>query len=320
MNRTTVALLTDPFASLKDPRTGRAKRHKFIDIIVIAICVVICGADSWVDLEMFGKSKRDWLSLLLELPNGIPSHDTFDRVFAMIDPVQFEACFTEWVQAVNEVIEGQAIAMNGKTIRRSHDRLSDKSAIHMVSVWASANSLVLGQIRVDDHFNEITAIPQLLSTLNVSGCTVTSDAMGCQKEIAATITDHGADYVLALKQNQPQLHDDVTEMFDHAKRTGFSDLDHHFSETVEKGHGRIEKRRCWAVSDPDYLDCVNDRNQWSELKSLAMVESERTENGNSSTQTRYYISSLPNETVLRSCCSVLERIGGLRTRSIGCWT
>ena len=261
MNRTTIALLTDQFASLKDPRTGRAKRHKFIDVIVIAICAVICGADSWVDVEMFGKSKRDWLSRLLELPNGIPSHDTFGRVFAMIDPVQFEACFTQWVQAVNEVTEGQVIAIDGKTIRRSHDRLSDKSAIHMVSAWASANSLVLGQIRVDDHSNEITAIPQLLSTLDVSGCTVTIDAMGCQKEIAATIKDQGADYVLALKQNQPQLHDDVTEMFDHAKRTGFSDLDHHFSETVEKGHGRIEKRRCWAVSDPDYLDYVNDRSQ-----------------------------------------------------------
>ena len=318
MNRTTVALLTDRFASLEDPRTGRAKRHKFIDVLVIAICAVICGADSWVDVEMFGKSKRDWLSRLLELPNGIPSHDTFGRVFAMIDPVQFEACFTEWVQAVNEVIEGQVIAIDGKTIRRSHDRLSDKSAVHMVSAWASANSLVLGQIRVDDHSNEITAIPQLLSTLDVSGCTVTIDAMGCQKDIAGTITDQGADYILALKQNQPQLHDDVTEMFDHAKRSGFSDLDHHFSETVEKGHGRIEKRRCWVVSDPDYLDYVNDRNQWSGLKSLQW-----------SSRNVPRMAPLPHRpatiyrvyrTMLRSCCPVLERIGGLRTQSIGCWT
>ena len=177
MNRTTVALLTDRFASLKDPRTGRAKRHNFIGVIVIAICAVICGADSWVDVEMFGKSKRDWLSRLLELPDGIPSHDTFGRVFAMIDPVQFEACFTEWVQAVNEVIEGQVVAIDGKTVRRSHDRRADKSAIHMVSAWASANRLVLGQIRVDDHSNEITAIPELLRALDVSGCTVTIDAI-----------------------------------------------------------------------------------------------------------------------------------------------
>lgn len=295
MNSSTLALLTDRFASLKDPRTGRAKRHNLMDVIVIAICAVICGADSWVDVEMFGKSKKDWLSRMLALPNGIPSHDTFGRVFARIDPVQFEACFTEWVQAVNEVIEGQIVAIDGKTLRRSYDRRGDKTAIHMVSAWASANRLVLGQIRVDDHSNEITAIPELLSTLDVSGCTVTIDAMGCQKEIATTITDQGADYVLALKQNQPQLYDDVTEMFDHAQGSEFSNLDHHFSETIEKGHGRIEKRRCWAVSDPDHLGYVNDRNQWAGLKSLAMVESERTENGKTSTQTRYYISSLPND-------------------------
>ncbi len=295
MSSPILALLTDRFASLEDPRTGRAKRHKFIDVIVIAICAVICGADSWVDVEMFGKAKKDWLSRLLELPNGIPSHDTFGRIFARLDPVQFEACFMEWVEAVNEVMEGQVVAIDGKTIRRSHDRQAGKSAIHMVSAWASANHLVLGQIKVDDHSNEITAIPELLGALDVSGCTVTIDAIGCQKEIAATITDRGADYVLALKQNQPQLYDDVTEMFDHARRAGFSDLPHHFCETVGKGHGRIEKRRCWAVSDPDHLDYVNDHNQWSGLKSLAMVESERTENGKTSTQTRYYISSLSND-------------------------
>lgn len=295
MDSSTVALLTDRFASLDDPRTGRAKLHKLIDVVVVAICAVICGADSWVDVEMFGKSKKDWLSRLLELPNGIPSHDTFGRVFARLDPVQFEACFTEWVQAVNDVMGGQVVAIDGKTIRRSYDRTADKSAIHMVSAWASANGLVLGQIRVDDHSNEITAIPELLSSLDVSGCTVTIDAIGCQKEIAATITDKEADYVLALKRNQPQLYDDVTETFGHAKRSGFSDLDHHFCETVEKSHGRVEKRRCWAVSDPEHLGYVNDRNQWSGLKSIAMVESERTENGKTSTQSRYYISSLPND-------------------------
>ena len=141
----------------------------------------------------FGKTKKDWLSHLLELPNGIPSHDTFGRIFARLDPVQFEACFTEWVQAVNEVMQGQVVAIDGKTIRRSHDRRADKSAIHMVSAWASANRLVLGQIKVDDHSNEITAIPELLKTLDVSGCTVTIDAMGCQKEIAATVIEQGAD-------------------------------------------------------------------------------------------------------------------------------
>ena len=145
MDSSAVALLTDRFANLTDPRTGRAKRHKLIDVIVIAICAVICGADSWVDVEMFGKSKKTWLSRLLELPNGIPSHDTFGRVFARLDPAQFEACFTEWVRAVNEVIEGQVVAIDGKTVRRSHDRLAGKSAIHMVSAWPSDNRLVLGQ-------------------------------------------------------------------------------------------------------------------------------------------------------------------------------
>ena len=224
----------------------------------------------------------------------------------------------EWVEAVNEVMEGQVVAIDGKTIRRSHDRQAGKSAIHMVSAWASANHLVLGQIKVDDHSNEITAIPELLGALDVSGCTVTIDAIGCQKEIAATITDRGADYVLALKQNQPQLYDDVTEMFDHARRAGFSDLPHHFCETVGKGHGRIEKRRCWAVSDPDHLDYVNDHNQWSGLKSLAMVESERTENGKTSTQTRYYISSLSNDA--RMLLSSVRTHWGSRTPSIGSWT
>ena len=207
-------------------------------------CAVICGSDSWVDVELFGKSKKAWLSRMLNLPNGIPSHDTFGRIFAMLDPVQFESCFMEWVEAVNEVVAGQVVAIDGKTIRRSHDRQAGKSAVHMVSAWASPNHLVLGQLRVNEQSNEITAIPELLGALDVSGCTVTIDAIGCQKEIAATVTDRGADYVLALKQNQPQLYDDVTEMFDHARRAGFSDLPHHFSETVGKGHGRIEKRRC----------------------------------------------------------------------------
>ena len=181
MDNSPVGLLTDQFAKLTDPRTGHAKRHKLIDVIVIAICAVICGADSWVDVEMFGKAKKDWFSRLLELPNGIPSHDTFGRVFARLDPVQFEECFEEWVHAVNDVTGGQVVAIDGKTLRRSHDGVAGKSAIHMVSAWASVNRLILGQTKVDKRSNEITAIPELLSTLDVSGCTVTIDAMGCRK-------------------------------------------------------------------------------------------------------------------------------------------
>ena len=260
-----------------------------MDIIVIAICAVVCGADSWVDVELFGKSKRDWLTRLLELPNGIPSHDTFGRVFARLDPVQFERCFKEWVDAVNEVMEGQVVAIDGKTLRGSHDRFAGKSAVHMVSAWASANHLVLGRVKVDDRSNETMAIPELLNTLDVSGCTVAIDTMGCQKEIASKITEKGADHILALKRTSPQLYGDVTDTFDRLRSLG-----HRFCETVER-HGRIEKRRCWAVSDPDYLGYVNGRGEWTKLRSLAMVEAERTENGKTSTQTRYFISSLSDD-------------------------
>lgn len=295
MDSSIAALLTERFSALEDPRTGRAKRHNLTDVVTIAICAVICGADSWVDVEMFGKSKEEWLSRLLDLPNGIPSHDTFGRVFARLDSVQFERCFKEWVATVNEVLEGQVVAIDGKTVRGSRDGTVGKSAIHLVSAWASANRLILGQVKVADRSNEITAIPELLNTLDVSGCTVTIDAMGCHKEIAKEITEKGADYILALKQNQRQLYDDVTDTFDQLRQSEFSQIDHGFCETLEKGHGRIEKRRCWAVSDPAHIDYVNEAGEWTKLRSLAMVESERTENGETATQTRYYVSSLPSD-------------------------
>lgn len=295
MDSSIAALLTERFSTLEDPRTGRAKRHNLTDVITIAICAVICGADSWVDVEMFGKSKEEWLSRLLDLPNGIPSHDTFGRVFARLDSVQFERCFKEWVATVNEVLEGQVVAIDGKTVRGSRDGTAGKSAIHLVSAWASANRLILGQVKVAGHSNEITAIPELLEALDVSGCTVTIDAMGCQKEIAKEITEKEADYILALKQNQRQLYDDVTDTFDQLRQSEFSQIDYGFCETLEKGHGRIEKRRCWAVSDPAHIDYVNEAGEWTGLRSLVMVESERTENGETATQTRYYVSSLSGD-------------------------
>lgn len=286
--------LIEQFSKLEDPRDDRAKRHKLIDVVVIAICAVICGADSWVDVEMFGNSKKDWLGRFLELPNGIPSHDTFGRVFAMLDAKQFQECFVDWVSTVSEMTKGQVVAVDGKTVRRSHDGWTGKPAIHLVSAWASANHLVLGQIKVDDRSNEITALPPLLRMLDVSGCTVTVDAMGCQKEVASTITDRRADYVLALKQNQPRLYDDVADMFVEARKTGFTGLAHDFCETVDKGHGRIETRRCWSVSDPEHIRYIDDRREWAGLTSVAMVESERRIDGKSSRQVRYYLSSLPS--------------------------
>ena len=291
------------FSTLEDPRIDRTKRHNLIDIITIAICAVVCGADSWVDVELFGKSREQWLRGFLELPNSIPSHDTFGRVFSMMDAERFQSCFVEWVRQVNEITEGQIVAIDGKTVRRSHDSRAGKSAIHLVNAWASANRVVLGQVKVDDKSNEITAIPKLLRMLEVSGCIVTIDAMGCQKEIATTITEHGAtehgaDYALALKRNQSQLHDDVVDMFEYGRQTGFADMDSDWFETVEKGHGRVETRRCTVVSSPEFISYLNEREQWSNLRSVAMVESKRRIGGNVSSQTRYYISSLGGDAKL----------------------
>ena len=295
MENTQTASLISIFSELEDPRIDRTKRHSLTDIITIAICAVVCGADSWVDVEVFGNSRKEWLSGFLELPGGIPSHDTFGRVFSLLDAERFQSCFVQWVRSVSEITEGQIVAIDGKTVRRSHDARAGRSAIHLVNAWASANRLVLGQVKVDDKSNEITAIPKLLRMLELSGCIVTIDAMGCQKEIAGTITERGANYVLSLKRNQGQLYDDVAEMFEYGRQTDFADMDSDWFETVEKGHGRVETRRCAAVSSPEFIAYLNEREPWSNLRSVAMVESERDIRGNVSSQTRYYISSLQGD-------------------------
>ena len=294
MEETPVASITEHWSKLEDPRGDCGKRHQLIEIISIAVCAVICGADSWVDVELFGNSKKEWLKTFLGLRHGIPSHDTFGKVFALLDARQFQDRFMDWVQAVDEVTKGQLVAIDGKTIRRSHDRFIGKAAIHMVSAWASANHLLLGQTKTDAHSNEITAIPELLKMLEVSGCIVTIDAMGCQTEIARTIVDQGADYALALKKNQGQLYEDVKDLFEYERKEGFEDVDYDFHRTVNKGHGRIETRQCWAISEPDHLRYLNKNNKWSKLTSIVMVEAERLVDGETSVESRYYISSLPN--------------------------
>ena len=293
MDSSQIVPLTEQFTRLTDPRIDRTKRHKLLDVVAIAICAVICGADSWVDVELFGKSKKEWLRGFLALPNGIPSHDTFGRVFAKLDAEQFEQCFIDWVRGVSELTEGGIVSMDGKTVRRSHDRSAGKAAIHMVSAWASANDLLLGQVKVDDRSNEITAIPELLRMLDVSGCIVTIDAMGCHKQIARTLTESGADYVLSLKENQPRLHSDVKDTFAGAFEGDFEGVERDFHQSVEKGHGRIETRRCWSIADAEQIDWLNERREWSQLRSIAMVESERLIEGVRTKQKRYYISSLP---------------------------
>lgn len=284
--------LVEHLSEIDDPRIERSKRHKLIDILTIAILGVICGADSWVAMENFGQAKFKWLKRILELPNGIPSHDTFARVFARLNPQQLQQSFLEWVRSLVRLSGGQVIAIDGKTLRQSYDSADGKGAIHMVSAWASHNRLVLGQCKVDDKSNEITAIPQLLKVLEVSGCVITIDAMGCQKEIAKLIVERGADYVLALKDNQGNLFEDVQQIFAQAQAIKFAGIEHDFHQTLDKGHGRVEIRRCWTMGQVEFLI---DADKWVKFTSIGMIQAERRINGKIERETRYYISSLTSD-------------------------
>jgi predicted transposase YbfD/YdcC len=286
------AAIEKHFSSLNDPRMSGKVRHKLIDIITITICAVISGADTWTDIEEYGKAKYDWLKDFLELPSGIPSHDTFGNVFAVLSVSEFENCFLSWVRSVFEVTEGNLIAIDGKTLCNSYDRSSKKAAIHMVSAWASENRVVLGQVKTDEHSNEITAIPELLKMLDIHGCIVTIDAMGTQKEIASRITDRGGDYVLALKGNQKNLYEDVKLFFEDAMERQFKEVSYDRYKTVEKDHGRIETREYHITSDIDWLFGMEN---WKNLKSIGMVKSERDIEGKVSTEMRYYITSLGSD-------------------------
>jgi predicted transposase YbfD/YdcC len=286
------ATIEECFSELEDPRIDRTKQHKLIDILVIAICAVICGSDSWVDVATFGEAKREWFERYLELPNGIPSHDTFNRVFNRLDPEQFSRCFIRWINASSKLIGGQVIAIDGKVLRRSHDRGIGKAAIDMVSAWASVNHLVLGQVKVDEKSNEITAIPELLHALEVAGCIITIDAMGCQTEIAGLITEKGADYVFALKENQGGLHDDVELLFDDLEASDYRAYTFDYHKTVDKGHGRIEIRECWTISDRQVLQYLHGYEKWPRLATVCRIRSQRIIGDERSIEDRYYIASI----------------------------
>ena len=279
------------FSNIADPRDLN-KRHKLIDIITIAICAVVCGANSWEHIEVFGHSKLDWFNEFLQLPHGIPSHDTFGRVFERIDPVEFQQSFISWVQTICQLSRGQIIAVDGKTLRRSHDKSNGKRAIHMVSAWASANGIVLGQIKTDEKSNEITAIPELIKTLEIEGCIVTIDAMGCQKNIAKTIIDKGADYVLALKDNQSILHDNVELFFKQYLQTDTNQTAFDFHQSTDGDHGRVEIRRYWTTSDINWLQ---GKESWKNINTIGMVQRERHVGDDISIETSYYISSIEND-------------------------
>ncbi len=288
-----LASISACFGALEDPRVEGRCTYPLIEIITIAICAVIAGSDTWTEVETFGKSKEAWLRQWLRLENGIPSHDTFGDVFKMINAEAFQRSFMYWIERVFTITKGQVVAIDGKTVRRSHDKTIGKDAIHMVSAWASANGITLGQRKVDDKSNEITAIPELLELLNVAGCIVTIDAMGCQKKIAQKIRDEQADYVLSLKDNQGKLLQDVVDWFAHADQIEFQAMTHDYHETVHKGHGRIEIRRCWAVADPVAFEYIRHYEGWADLHTIVRVQRERRKGDKIAFEAAYYISSLP---------------------------
>ena len=287
--------IEEHFSKVTDPRKDRTKDHKLIDIIVIAICAVICGAEGWVDIELYGNSKLHWLSTFLELPNGIPSHDTFGRVFSLIDAQQFQFAFYDWVLAVNEITAGQVINIDGKCLRGSDEKRLGKRAIYMVSAWAEANEIVLGQRKVDEKSNEMTAIPELLKILSISGCIVTIDAIGTQTNIAQTIIEAKADYVLSVKKNQGNLFEDISVLFAVDQKQDFKYASFDYIKTVNKGHGRIDVRECWSTSNPEYLNLIRNVQAWTGLQSIAMIVCTRIIGETQTKQIRFYISSLPSD-------------------------
>ncbi|MDK1104415.1 MAG: ISAs1 family transposase, partial [Actinomycetota bacterium] len=291
------------FAQLKDPRMDRTKQHSLADILTLAICAVICGADGWVQVAHFARCAKKWFKTFLDLPNGIPSHDTFGRVFAMLDPEAFEQCFMKWVTQMATASQGRLVAIDGKTIRRSLDAANGKAAIHMVSAWCQTNHMVLGQLATDAKSNEITAIPKLLKLLDLDEAVVTIDAAGCQKKIARQIVDQGGDYILQLKGNQGGLHDETVMLFDQCLRDDCHGIAYTTAATTNGGHGRIEHRRIWATSDVSWFA---ERSKWKGLRSLIRLRADRTVNGETSCEYRYFITSLPTDEPQR----LLEYIRG----------
>ena len=282
--------LQEAFSSLEDPRIERHKRHQLLDIIILTICAVISGAEGWEAIEAFGKEKQHWLHKWIGLENGIPSHDCIARVISRLDPGKLTECFIAWAQSVAELALGEVVAIDGKTARHSYDRKNKLGAIHMVSAWASQAGISLGQVKTEAKSNEITAIPALLDLLEVKGCIITIDAMGCQTEITEKIIEKQADYVLAVKGNQKHLHEAIIDYFEEAiaaNKPGLCQL-----QTVEEtdvGHGRIETRRCYLST---CLDTLPDAEKWKGLKAIGRVESERVINGQTTLERRHYICSL----------------------------
>jgi len=273
------------FSVMPDPRrlNHNKKLYELSEIITIAIIAVICGADNWMDIEMYCKEKEDWLKQFLELKNGIPSHDTFARIFSILNPEEFQNCFQSWVQSTVTKTKGEVIALDGKTIRRAYKK--GERPLHIVSAFATANGVTLGQVPTAEKSNEITAIPELLDKLFLKGCIVTIDAMGCQTEIAKKIVENKGDYVLAVKGNQKRLLNNIEKTFE-------DKLKFDYTKTTEKAHGRYEIRECWSTND---LSLIKNLDRWSSLTSIVKITDTRTVNGKTTSATRYFISSLKND-------------------------
>lgn len=288
----TAPTLLQTFAAMPDPRIDRQKKHQLLDIIVIAICAVLSGADAWTDVEDFGRVKEAWLRTFLALPNGIPSHDTFGRVFALLDARAFQARFAVWAGQVARLKLGEVVAVDGKTLRRSHDHYKEKDAIAMVSAWASEARLVLGQHSVEAGTNEVASVPLLLQTLMLRGCIVTMDAANCQTQNARIVIEQGGDYVFALKANQATLHEEVRQVFEETPAEEQARIKQEVFQTHQKSHGRIETRRYTLLTDPEYIAYLNRDGRWWHLGSVGRVERTRSVAGKTEREVHYFVSSL----------------------------
>ena len=285
--------IVEHFDDIEDIRIERGKKHKLIDIITISICAVVCGADGWIDIEMYGIARKKWLEKFLELPNGIPSHDTFARVFSQINPDEFNKSFLSWIKGISKITAGEIIAFDGKQSRNSGDEKNGQGVINTVSAWAASNRLVLGQKKVEGKSNEITALPELIKILDLSGCIVTIDAMGCQKEIVKAIVEKDADYVIAVKKNQPTLYKQIEQLFKQAIKTSGESLNMSSFNSSEMNRGREEIRNYLMITD--VMEQIDPLQKWKKLASIGMVESVRVVDGKTSVETRYFISSLEND-------------------------
>ena len=285
-----IGLMTH-FGDVNDPRREQGKRHLLSDILTLTICAVLSGANTWVEIEEYGESKRDWLATVLSLPHGIPSHDTLSDVFARLNPAELEAGFQRWVSSIATAITEAQIRIDGKVLRGSGDTPQGKKPLHLVSAWVSELNLIWGQVKTDDKSNEITAIPELLTLLGLEGALVTIDAMGTQTEIAEQIVKQGGDYLLAVKGNHKTLLQDLDDLFAGCDEVEFVDVPHERAETVNKGHGRLEIRRCHTLSDPQYLAYIRRQADWKDLTTLVRIQRERHINHQITRETAYFISS-----------------------------